>query len=93
MRLLILCLLCASVSAQVDLTQKEKAAGKDVVEAVLRIINEKCVFEDDKLFLKRLAYVESEDGTEAKTFRSGYYGGIWQVRFDLNRIIPELYAL
>ena len=79
MKLLLLCLLCASVGARVDETMKERASGIYVVEAVVKLIYEKCLFGDDKLLLRRLAYVESRDGTDPDTFRSGYYGGIWQV--------------
>lgn len=53
--------------------------GPAVVEATVNVIRESCIFEDDKLFLRRLAYVESRDGTDPKTYRPGYDGGIWQV--------------
>lgn len=33
-------------------------------------------------FLRRVAYVETLDGTEDHTFRHGYYGGIWQIDED-----------
>ena len=54
------------------------ARGGDVVEAVTSRIEASCVFPDDKLLTRRLAYVESYDGVDEKTFRPGYYGGIWQ---------------
>lgn len=75
-----LCLACwvALVSAA-DLTRQPKATGPEVVEAVVNIIRESCLFADDRRFLRRLAYVESQDGTSPSTFRNGYYGGIWQV--------------
>ena len=69
------------MSARQDDTLKDGASGKFVVEAVIRLITEKCVFSHDMLFLRRLAYVESRDGTDPATFRIGYYGGIWQVGF------------
>ena len=31
------------------------------------------------MFLRRVAYVESKDGTESFTYRAGYDGGIWQI--------------
>ncbi|KAL5503271.1 hypothetical protein EMCRGX_G010194 [Ephydatia muelleri] len=31
------------------------------------------------MLLRRVAYVESKDGTESFTYRSGYDGGIWQI--------------
>lgn len=63
----------------VDKTLLPNAHGPDVVEAVVNIIRESCLFADDRRFLRRLAYVESRDGSAPKTFRAGYYGGIWQV--------------
>jgi hypothetical protein len=46
-----------------------------VVDAVVNLIRESCLFADDKRFLVRLAYVQSHDGHDAKTFRNGYDGG------------------
>lgn len=62
-----------------DDTLKPRAVGLAVVETVCSRLEASCVFEDDKLFLRRLAYVESRDGLDRKTFRTAYYGGIWQV--------------
>ncbi|KAH3785095.1 uncharacterized protein LOC127840958 isoform X2 [Dreissena polymorpha] len=62
-----------------DLTRQPNAYGPEVVEAVVNIIRESCLFADDRRFLRRLAYVESQDGTAPRTFQSGNYGGIWQV--------------
>ena len=62
-----------------DLTITPNMFGAEVVEAVVNIIRESCLFAEDKRFLRRLAYVESHDGTDPKTYRSGYDGGIWQV--------------
>jgi hypothetical protein len=75
---LALLLVSVSLVAGQDLTQTANVNGPDVVEAVVNLIRESCIFADDKRFLRRLAYVESHDGTDPKTFRSGYYGGIWQ---------------
>lgn len=69
----------SNIVESADKTLLPKAHGSDVVEAVVNIIRESCLFADDRHFLRRLAYVESQDGTAPKTFRSGYYGGIWQV--------------
>ena len=46
---------------------------KEVVAEVQKI------FGDDKQFLRRVAFVESKDGTDSGTYRHGYDGGIWQV--------------
>ena len=55
------------------------AKGSAVVEATLDRLSMQCVFVDDKLLMRRIAYVESADGANPDTFRDGYYGGIWQV--------------
>ena len=75
------CIVCFLVGSaiSIDLTRVPNANGAEVVEAVVNIIRESCLFADDKRFLRRLAYVESEDGLAPKTYRVGYNGGIWQV--------------
>lgn len=63
-----------------DQTRLAGATGASVVESVVSLIRESCLFADDKRFLRRLAYVQSRDGTDPKTYgRSNYHGGIWQV--------------
>jgi len=74
----LLCLL-AVAAGQKDQTQEPDAKGAGVVEATCSRIEASCVFGEDKLFTRRVAYVESYDGADPKTFRDGYYGGIWQV--------------
>ena len=62
----------------VDQTRVAEASGSDVVRAVVNRIQN--VFGNgDRQFLRRVAFVESRDGTDANTYRSGYHGGIWQV--------------
>ncbi len=67
------------VQQGVDRTLQREASGADVVRAVVRKIEG--VFGRDNQFLsmRRVAFVESEDGADIDTFRSGYNGGIWQV--------------
>ena len=60
-----------------NMTLQEGASGADVVKSVVSDIQS--LFGDDKQFLRRVAYVESKDGTDPNTYRSGYCGGIWQV--------------
>jgi len=67
----------------VDQTRKPGSSGTAVVDAVTRLIEATCVFPDDKLFFRRLAYVESDDGTDNNTYRAGYDGGIWQVKYTI----------
>ena len=64
-----------------DGTVTPEAKGSTIVEATVSRITASCVFPDDKLFTRRLGYVESRDGEDPKTFRQGYHGGIWQVGY------------
>ena len=63
-----------------DRTLEERAAGAEIVQAVVDIIRENCIYPNDRVFLRRLAFVQSRDGLDVGTFRPGFYGGIWQVR-------------
>ena len=77
----IVCLvvLGVAVTTAVDQTRQPGAVGAPVVEAVINLIRESCLFADDKRFLRRLAYAQTRDGSDPKTYRPGYHGGIWQV--------------
>ncbi|RUS84625.1 hypothetical protein EGW08_007597, partial [Elysia chlorotica] len=55
------------------------AKGTEVVEAVLGVLRDSCLYSDDAKFLRNLAFVESRDGEDQDTYRPGYTGGIWQV--------------
>lgn len=77
---LLLCVLCwGLVLSAVDRTREDRAVGADIVQAVVDIIRENCIYPNDRVFLRRLAYVQSKDGKITNTFRQNYYGGIWQV--------------
>lgn len=67
------------VLSAVDRTREDRAVGADIVQAVVDIIRENCIYPNDRVFLRRLAYVESKDGKNTNTFRPNFYGGIWQV--------------
>ena len=69
------------VAAGVDRTLTSEAKGGVVVDAVVDRIRSNCIFGDDRLFLRRLAYVETSDGVDTKTYRPSYHGGIWQVSY------------
>ena len=71
------------VWAQSDTTRQAGARGPQVVESTLDLVAGKCVFSDDKLFFRRVAFVESNDGADSDTYKSGYDGGIWKVKIDL----------
>ena len=62
-----------------DQSPPDKASGEDVVHAVVKAIKKSAIFPDDKCILKRIALVESNFGKHPRTFRAGYFGGIWQV--------------
>ncbi|RUS87547.1 hypothetical protein EGW08_004723, partial [Elysia chlorotica] len=67
------------VQGQIDLTRDKGAAGADVVEATLQQLRESCIFPSDYIFLRRVAYVLTKDGTDPSTYRAGFDGGIWQI--------------
>ena len=74
-----LCACVAVLGQKVDDTRRPGAKGAEVVESVVNLIDAACIFPEDKLFLRRLAYIESSDGNDPKTYRENYHGGIWQV--------------
>ena len=74
MIVLLVLVLLGGVQGSVDLTLTERATGKAVVDAVVDIITQSCVFDNDRLMLRRIAYAETRDGTDSSTG-----GGIWQV--------------
>ena len=78
--LLFVALLAIGAQAANDATLIPEAKGAEVVEMTVDKIEASCIFPEDKLLLRRLAYVESNDGVHPDTFRKGYFGGIWQVR-------------
>lgn len=63
-------------SQKIDLTEQPGATGAAVVEATVERIQASCIFGDDKLFLRRLAYVLTSDGLAGNTDANG---GIWKV--------------
>ena len=73
----VVCVLERTSSQGVDKTLQEGASGSSVVQVVVNRIT--AVFGNDNQFLRRVAYVESKDGTDSGTYRSNYHGGIWQV--------------
>jgi len=74
--LLVVALICG-VHGGVDLTVTERATGSAVVNAVVDVIIQSGVFDNDRLMLRRIAYAETKDGT-ADNFTLSR-GGIWQV--------------
>jgi len=74
--LLVVALFCG-VHGRVDLTVTERANGSAVVDAVVDVITQSGVFDNDRLMLRRIAYAETKDGTADSVTLSR--GGIWQV--------------
>ncbi len=67
---------------------EEGASGTDVTIATIEYIQNLQIFPEDNRLLRRIAYIESRDGTASDTFRDNYFGGIWQVDeavFDATR--------
>lgn len=71
--------LMIAASKAVDRTRTEGATGSDVVQTVVDIIGQKCIFKNERLFVRRMAYVESDDGRDKSAFQPGFFGGIWRV--------------
>ena len=71
---------CVSGQGTGQITTPE-AAGRTVVDAVIQHLQDVDLETNaTKLeFLRRIACVESNNGTHPHTFRRGYHGGIWQV--------------
>lgn len=63
-----------SLQQGVDKTLQEGSSGSNVVRAVVNKIQN--AFGTDYQFLRRVAFVETRDGTEPGAY---LYGGIWQV--------------
>ena len=80
---LLICNYSVSIAAgsATDLTRVPESAGEDVAIATLAIIQEACIFQNDFMFLRRLAFVLTNNGMAPKTYgRPDFHGGIWQVR-------------
>jgi len=76
---------CVLGSLGDDLTIVEKEKGADVVEAVIDILDQSCMFDNDRQMLRRIAKVETDDGEASDTFvvdDADYFGGIWRVSVE-----------
>ena len=68
------------VYAQFDDTiLQERSNGSAVVLLTIARLQQSGIFADDNELLRRIAYVETRDGTADSTYRQGYNGGIWAV--------------
>ena len=62
-----------------DLTRVSETNGSSVVLACVRLIEKSEIFTNDYQTLRRIAFVETADGTKQSTYRPYYHGGIWAV--------------
>lgn len=77
-------LLCTSLlglvhSQGVDLTLVAEANGTIVVQACLAKITQANIFPSDNQMLRRIAHVETRDGSDSDTYTPTNSGGIWQL--------------
>ena len=61
---------------------QDRANGTAAVLLAVSTIQQSGIFGSDNDLLRRIAFVETRDGTNPNTFREGYNGGIWAVDED-----------
>ena len=66
-----------------DLTIQAGTNGSAVVSACISRLEQSGIFTSDNEMLRRIAYVETNNGNHEDTYRSNYHGGIWAVDEDL----------
>ena len=57
--------------------------GTDVVLLSVAYVQQAVLFADNSKLLQRIAYVETQDGSDREAFKEGMKGGIWAVREDI----------
>ena len=57
--------------------------GTDVVLLSIAYVQQAAIFADHSKLLQRIAYVETQDGSDREAFKEGMNGGIWAVREDI----------
>ena len=62
-----------------DIILQEGSNGSAVVLLTIARLQQSGIFADDNELLRRIAYVETRDGTAENTYRQRYNGGIWAV--------------
>ena len=65
-----------------EMVLEEGAKGTAVVLLSIAHIQQAAIFPDDNEMLRRIAYVETRDGSDSDTYSEGNYGGIWAVNED-----------
>lgn len=72
-----------AVRATVELDDSVSDSGRsgtDVVLLSIAYIHQATIFPDDNKMLRRLAFVETQDGLDEDSFNMGNSGGIWAVK-------------
>ena len=69
-----------STVQKVDMTMMSEKRGSLIVETVVDRIRQSMIFHDDFGYIRRICWVETQDGANyLTTFRPGYHGGLWRV--------------
>ena len=79
LRGIVFSLLICYVASEVIAIQRDGTHGEDVVNGVISYLKRSCVFDDSLLYLRRAAYVGTDDGNDSSTYGSPFAGGIWKV--------------
>ena len=77
--LVLLLVLCLTHAQGVDQTLVPEQNGTAVVQACIAKITQASIFTNDNQLLRRIAYVETNDGLDADTYTANNSGGIWQL--------------
>ena len=88
---LVIAVFFVHVVRSVDKTLVDDSTGSEVVQAVIAKLDVTKIFDSDHRLLRRLAFVESSDGTNGCTGTQG--GGIWGLersKLDIILNAPEL---
>ena len=78
-KVFVLAIAIAATALAVDFTIEEDAVGTDVVLATISKIETSGIFPSDRRLLRRIAHVETDDGTTPDPTREPLPGGIWKV--------------
>ena len=61
-----------------DKTLIENEVGPTVADAVVNKIQQSNIFKNDRMFLRRIALAETQDGKCMDNIKNTFSGGIWQ---------------
>lgn len=75
-------------SSCVDHTRLPNTNGTSIVLACVRMIERSGIFQDDYQTLRRIAYLETNDGKRQLTYRPQFHGGIWAINESAFNSLP-----